>query len=79
MSSVLWNDEDVRKAQEWGFELGKVYTVPEVRQILRKDSNQSIRSLAKTGQLPGKKVGRDWRFSGHNVLRFIRHLDGSDA
>lgn len=38
-------------------------------------SEDTVRRLAKTGKLPGYKVGRDWRFHQTSVDNFRRPID----
>lgn len=35
-------------------------------------SSKTVLSLARTGSLPGEKVGRAWRFLRSDVLSYVR-------
>jgi len=47
-----------------------VLTVEQLAQLLQVDE-KTVRSLAAKGDLPGRKVGRHWRFSRHAVLEWL--------
>jgi excisionase family DNA binding protein len=51
-------------------ELGDVLTVEQLAELLQVDV-ATIRRLAGRGELPGRKVGRDWRFSRRAVLEWL--------
>lgn len=48
----------------------KVYTVQEVKQIL-KISHNTILSMLKDGRLQGFKIGNYWRITEQSLLNFI--------
>ncbi|MDQ2983745.1 MAG: helix-turn-helix domain-containing protein [Actinomycetota bacterium] len=47
-----------------------VLTVDQLAQLLQVDE-KTVRSLAAKGDLPGRKLGRHWRFSRHAVLEWL--------
>jgi excisionase family DNA binding protein len=47
-----------------------VLTVEQLAQLLQIDE-RTIRSLAASGELPGRKIGRHWRFSRQAVLDWL--------
>lgn len=47
-----------------------LWTVEEVASYLRL-SPTTVRAMARRGELPGRKVGRVWRFAPQVVKRFI--------
>jgi excisionase family DNA binding protein len=49
----------------------RVFTVRELARYLRVHSTTVYR-LAKTGQLPGFRVGSDWRFRAEDVDRWLK-------
>ncbi|ADH62004.1 DNA binding domain protein, excisionase family [Allomeiothermus silvanus DSM 9946] len=48
----------------------EVMTLEEVAKMLRV-SEQTIYELARSGNLPGRKVGREWRFLKHSILEWF--------
>ena len=53
----------------------EVLTVAQLAELLQVDE-RTVRRLAARGELPGRKVGRDWRFSRRSVLDW---LDGRET
>ena len=49
----------------------EVLTAEEAAALLRV-SSKTVLSLARTGALPGEKVGRAWRFLKSDVLAYVR-------
>ena len=47
-----------------------VLTVEQLAELLQVDE-KTVRSLAAKGELPGRKVGRHWRFSRQAVLDWL--------
>ena len=47
-----------------------VLTLEQLADLLQVDE-KTVRSLAAKGELPGRKVGRDWRFSRQAVLDWL--------
>jgi excisionase family DNA binding protein len=47
-----------------------VLTVEQLAELLQVDE-KTVRSLATKGELPGRKVGRHWRFSRQAVLDWL--------
>ena len=47
-----------------------VLTVEQLAELLQVDG-KTLRSLAAKGELPGRKVGRHWRFSRQAVLDWV--------
>jgi excisionase family DNA binding protein len=47
-----------------------VLTVEQLAQLLQVDE-KTVRSLAAKGDLPGRKLGRNWRFSRQAVLEWL--------
>lgn len=54
----------------------EVLTTKEAAALLRV-STKTLLSLAKSGALPGEKVGRAWRFLRSDVLDIVRGIDGT--
>ncbi|MCL6568754.1 MAG: helix-turn-helix domain-containing protein [Deinococcota bacterium] len=54
----------------------EVMTLEEVAKMLRV-SEQTIYELARSGNLPGRKVGREWRFLKHSILEWFE--DGENG
>ena len=61
-----------------------VLTLPQLAELLQVDE-KTVRSLATAGALPGRKVGRHWRFSRQAVLDWLatptrkRHAAGFEG
>jgi excisionase family DNA binding protein len=61
-----------------------VLTLPQLAELLQVDE-KTVRSLATAGDLPGRKVGRQWRFSRQAVLDWLatperkRHAAGFEG
>jgi len=51
-----------------------VLTVEQLAELLQVDE-KTVRSLAAKGELPGRKLGRHWRFSRHAVLDWLAMPD----
>ena len=49
----------------------KLLTVEEVMDLLRM-SRDTVYRLAARGQLPGRKIGRAWRFPADELERYLR-------
>lgn len=49
-----------------------VYTLKETR-ILLKIGDSTVRRWIKEGLLPGRRIGRDYRFLGSDLLSALRH------
>jgi len=47
-----------------------VLTIEQLAELLQVDE-KTVRSLAAKGDLPGRKVGRQWRFSREAVLEWL--------
>jgi excisionase family DNA binding protein len=48
----------------------EVLTTAQLAELLQVDET-TVRTLARRGELPGRKVGRDWRFSRTAVLGWL--------
>lgn len=48
-----------------------VLTLQEASELLQVSSN-TVRKLLKEGKLPGKKVGREWRFSKEALIEWLK-------
>ena len=61
-----------------------VLTLPQLAELLQVDE-KTVRSLATAGDLPGRKLGRQWRFSRQAVLDWLatperkRHTAGFEG
>jgi excisionase family DNA binding protein len=53
-----------------------VLTIEQLAELLQVDE-KTVRSLAAKGELPGRKVGRHWRFSREAVLDWLATPDQS--
>jgi excisionase family DNA binding protein len=51
-----------------------VLTVEQLARLLQVDE-KSVRSLAASGEIPGRKIGRHWRFSRQAVLDWLATPD----
>jgi excisionase family DNA binding protein len=51
-----------------------VLTVEQLGELLQVDE-KTVRSLAARGELPGRKLGRHWRFSRAAVLEWLANPD----
>jgi excisionase family DNA binding protein len=47
-----------------------VLTTSQLAELLQVDEN-AVRDLARRGELPGRKIGRDWRFSRSAVIDWL--------
>ena len=47
-----------------------VLTTAQLAELLQTDET-TVRTMARKGELPGKKIGRDWRFSRAAVLDWL--------
>jgi excisionase family DNA binding protein len=47
-----------------------VLTAAQLAELLQVDE-RTVRALARKGELPGRKVGRHWRFSRRAVLDWL--------
>src|SRR5215207_6464155 len=52
------------------FEPPEVLSPSEVAELFQVEEEQ-VRELAESGELPGRKIGDDWRFSRTAVLRWL--------
>jgi excisionase family DNA binding protein len=52
---------------------GRMFTVRELAKYLRVHTTTVYR-LAKAGDLPGFRVGSDWRFRGEDLDRWLKQL-----
>jgi excisionase family DNA binding protein len=50
--------------------VAEVLTTAELAELLQVDE-KAVRDLARRGELPGRKIGRDWRFSRSAVLDWL--------
>jgi len=48
----------------------EVLTTAQLAELLQVDE-KAIRDLARRGELPGRKIGRDWRFSRSAVIDWL--------
>jgi excisionase family DNA binding protein len=48
----------------------EVLTAEQLAELLQVDE-QTVRDLARRGELPGRKLGREWRFSRAAVLEWL--------
>jgi excisionase family DNA binding protein len=48
----------------------EVLTVEQLAELLQLDA-KTVRSLAARGEIPGRKLGREWRFSRRAVLDWL--------
>jgi len=42
-------------------------------------STITVRRLAKSGELPGFKVGKDWRFQRNDILSYVEKQKGQST
>jgi len=50
--------------------VGEVLTTAQLAELLQVDE-KTVRGLARRAELPGRKIGRDWRFSRSAVLDWL--------
>lgn len=80
----VYEPEDVRLMQnlmrsvEADDDYPEIMNVQEVAGLLRV-SNQTVYNLARSGQLPAVKVGREWRFRRDEVLAALSSGDQGEA
>lgn len=55
-----------------------IVTAKEVGQFL-KLTDSTIYKLAATGEIPGFKVGKSWRFDMEEIIKMVDHLKVSGA
>jgi excisionase family DNA binding protein len=53
----------------------EVLTTTQLAELLQVDED-AVRALARKGELPGRKIGRDWRFSRAAVLAWLANESG---
>ena len=53
----------------------EVLTAVQAAELLQVDE-ETVRALARNGELPGRKVGRKWRFSRQAILAWLAREDG---
>jgi excisionase family DNA binding protein len=54
----------------YAFHAAEVLTLEQLAQLLQLDV-EMVRGLAETGELPGRKLGEEWRFSRDAVLTWL--------
>jgi excisionase family DNA binding protein len=74
VAQLVSNHLTVGKAEFWPNEDQVVLTLEEAAELLRVDPKQ-MRKLAANGEVPGRKVGNQWRFSRAGLLNW---LSGND-
>ena len=55
----------------------EVLTVAEVAELLRTDE-ETVARMAESGELPGRRLGDDWRFNRGAVLRWLGGAEEDD-
>ena len=60
---------------EWRDDRAEVLTLGEAAELLRVDQ-ATVSELAERGELPGRKLGRSWRFSRRAVLDWLGDSEG---
>ena len=56
----------------------ELLTVDEVMDLVR-ISRDTVYRLAAKGELPGRKIGRTWRFPRDEIEAYIRQRPGQDS
>ena len=56
------------------FEEHEVMTLDEAAELLRIDSDELVK-LAASGEVPGRKLGDDWRFMRSTLLKWLGNTD----
>ncbi len=56
----------------------ELLTVDEVMELVR-ISRDTVYRLAARGELPGRKIGRTWRFPKDEIETYIRQRPGKDS
>lgn len=57
----------ISDSREW---LDEVLTLEEAAELLRLPS-KSVEAIAAAGELPGREIGGEWRFSRRSILRWL--------
>ncbi|SRR5712691_13062276 len=55
----------------------EVMTLADVAQLLQSDE-ASVEALAEKGELPGRRIGDEWRFAGRAVLDWLAKGEGEE-
>ena len=55
----------------------EVLTLPEAAELLQVEEGV-VRSMAEDGELPGRKLGDEWRFARVGLLRWLAGEEGGD-
>jgi excisionase family DNA binding protein len=50
----------------------EIMTPADVAELLKLHI-KSIYKLAKTGEIPGNRIGRSWRFMRSDIVRLVKH------
>ena len=58
-------------------EESEVMTLPEVAELLQSDE-ESVERLADKGELPGRRIGDEWRFARRAVLDWLAKGEGEE-
>ena len=56
---------------------GPLWTVEDVAQYLSLEP-ETVRRMARDGQLPGRKIGRVWRFRETDLRNFLEEIGGNE-
>jgi excisionase family DNA binding protein len=55
----------------------EVLTAAEVAGLLRTD-DEAVEKMAESGELPGRKIGDEWRFARAAILAWLAHSNEED-
>ena len=55
-------------------EQADVLTIAEAAELLRVDP-ETVENLARSGELPGRRIGDEWRFSRSALVRWLDHTE----
>jgi predicted site-specific integrase-resolvase len=61
----------MEKIQKKKIDPYKIYNLQETRQILG-IALSTLKKFLKTGELKGKKIGKEWKILGENIIEFLK-------
>lgn len=77
VAQLVSNHLTVGKAEFFPNDEQAVLTLDEAAELLRVDVKQ-MRKLAANGEVPGRKVGNEWRFARAGLLNWLSGNDEED-
>ena len=77
VAQLVTNHLTVGKAEFFPADDPAVMTLAEAAELLRIDPKK-LAKLAASGEIPGRKLGREWRFSRTGLLNWLGNTDEED-